>query len=77
MNDISKIVFPSKEEIYKLKEASKSLPRDDIIPISLWDGECYKMLFEMCSVYAKEEDLNPWDIFAVTIGKIHGFEVLP
>ena len=72
------IRYPSKLEILvmnsMIQQARDQAP-DDMVPFNMWNGDCYKRMFEEMSRYAKEIDEDPWDVFALFINKLNGWRM--
>lgn len=69
--DHSKIEMPTKEDIEELNYRANQYDSDDMLDVSDWTGDCFKTLFEgLITDYAKEKNLDRWDVFAVLIHKL-------
>ena len=73
------ITYPKVEELsimnFLVKKYNEEHPSDPI-PAEMWNGDCYKTIFNEMSDYAKEIDADPWDVFALFINKIHGWKMI-
>ena len=69
----SYVSYPTEVEIRVMKAMIEQYTEEDpdiMVPINMWDGDCFHTIFDEMSEYAKEIDADPWDTFALFIQKL-------
>lgn len=72
------VQYPTEEEIRVMNALIEQYTEkhpDDILPFTMWNGDCYHSVFEEMSRYAEEIGVDPWDAFALFVNKLHGWRM--
>lgn len=69
---ISNLTMPTKEEIAILDRLTEQHEGNDMVDIAHWNGECWRMFFELVDLHAEVNNLDKWGCRAVILTKILG-----
>ncbi len=71
--------YPTKEEIRALNHVSRQMIQNynnKDFPVEAWNGDIYRIVFEEITKHAFKINEDPWDVFAVFLGKLHGLKIV-